>query len=196
MSGGLASFVFLGCVDEGRVANSKVTIRTARYKSVEALQNVFPGLPPRSVEKVSTKSSRTRKCAKNMLKSIFGSFQTSLRLFEDFGAQGLETPVYGDADRNSTREVPHMYRASLIERHTLVSMQFICWAALKGINLRGQTPICGFLQVPAFSCDNLQVPNALFSRKRRESAKTCATVSVPLILSPSARPHPVSQSCA
>ena len=51
-------------------------------------------------------------------------------------------------------------------------------AALKGTNLRGQTPICNFLQVPAVSCENQHssakiciFPNALFSRKRRESAK-------------------------
>ena len=54
-------------------------------------------------------------------------------------------------------------------------------AALKGTNLRGQTPICGFLRVPAVFCgflrksavfcENLRFPNALFSRKRRESAK-------------------------
>ena len=54
---------------------------------------------------------------------------------------------------------------------------------LKGTNLRGQTPICGFLRVPAvfcgscenqrFFCENLRFPNALFSRKRRESAKIC-----------------------
>ena len=56
-------------------------------------------------------------------------------------------------------------------------------AALKGTNLRGQTPICGFLRVPAVFCgflrksavsfENLRFPNALFSRKRRESAKIC-----------------------
>ena len=49
-------------------------------------------------------------------------------------------------------------------------------AALKGTNLRGQTPICGFLRVPAVFCgflrksavfcENLRFPNALFSRKR------------------------------
>ena len=54
-------------------------------------------------------------------------------------------------------------------------------ATLKGTNLRGQTPICNFLRVPAIFCgflrksavfcENLRVPNALFSRKRRESAK-------------------------
>ena len=54
-------------------------------------------------------------------------------------------------------------------------------AALQGTNLRGQTPICGFLQVPvvfygflrksAAFCENLRFPNALFSKKRRESAK-------------------------
>ena len=54
-------------------------------------------------------------------------------------------------------------------------------AALKGTNLRGQTPICGFLRVPAIFCgflrksavfcENPRFPNALFSRKRRESAK-------------------------
>ena len=56
-------------------------------------------------------------------------------------------------------------------------------AALKGTNLRGQTPICGFLRVAAkicgflrksaVFCENLRFPNALFSRKRRESAKIC-----------------------
>ena len=56
-------------------------------------------------------------------------------------------------------------------------------AALKGTNLRGQTPICGFLRFPAkicgflrksaVSCENLRFPNALFSRKRGESAKIC-----------------------
>ena len=54
-------------------------------------------------------------------------------------------------------------------------------AALKLTNLRGQTPICGFLRVPvlfcgflqksAVFCKNLCFPNALISRKRRESAK-------------------------
>ena len=54
-------------------------------------------------------------------------------------------------------------------------------AALKGTNLRGQTPICGFLRVPAVLggflrkaavfCENLRLPNALFSKKRRESAE-------------------------
>ena len=54
-------------------------------------------------------------------------------------------------------------------------------AALKGTNLRGQTPICGFLRVPAVFCgflrksavfcENLRFPNASFSRKRRVSAK-------------------------
>ena len=54
-------------------------------------------------------------------------------------------------------------------------------AALKGTNLRGQTPICGFLRVSAVFCgflrksavfcENLRFPNASFSRKRRESAK-------------------------
>ena len=54
-------------------------------------------------------------------------------------------------------------------------------AALKGTNLRGRTPICGFLQVPAVfcgflrksavSCANLRFSSALFSRKRRESAR-------------------------
>ena len=54
-------------------------------------------------------------------------------------------------------------------------------AARKGTNLRGQTPICGFLLVPAkicgfprksaVSCQNLRFPNALFSRKRWESAR-------------------------
>ena len=53
--------------------------------------------------------------------------------------------------------------------------------ALKGTNLRGQTPICGFLRVPAVFCgflrksavfcENLRFPNASFSRTRRESAK-------------------------
>ena len=47
-------------------------------------------------------------------------------------------------------------------------------AALKGTNLRGQTPICGFLRVPAVFCgflrksavfcENLRFPNASFSR--------------------------------
>ena len=56
-------------------------------------------------------------------------------------------------------------------------------AALKGTNLRGRTPICSFLRVPAVfcgflrksavSCENLRFPNASFSRKRRESAKIC-----------------------
>ena len=55
--------------------------------------------------------------------------------------------------------------------------------ALKGTNLRGQTPTCGFLRVPAVfcgflrksavSCENLRFPDALFSSKRRESAKIC-----------------------
>ena len=50
-------------------------------------------------------------------------------------------------------------------------------AALKGTNLRGQTPISGFLRVPAVFCgflrksavfcENLRFPNALFSRKWR-----------------------------
>ena len=54
-------------------------------------------------------------------------------------------------------------------------------AALKGTNLRGQTQICGFLRGPAVFCgfmrksavfcENLRFPNALFSKKRRESAK-------------------------
>ena len=51
-------------------------------------------------------------------------------------------------------------------------------AALKGTNLRGQTPICGFLRKScgflrksAVFCENLRFPNALFSRKRRESTK-------------------------
>ena len=52
---------------------------------------------------------------------------------------------------------------------------------LEGTKLRGQTPICGFLRFPAqicgflrksaVFCENLRFPNALFSRKRRESAK-------------------------
>ena len=59
----------------------------------------------------------------------------------------------------------------------------VCRAALKGTNLRGQMPICGFLRVPAkicgflrqsaVFCENLRFPNALFSGKRRESAKIC-----------------------
>ena len=57
------------------------------------------------------------------------------------------------------------------------------WPALKGTNLRGQTPICGFLRVAAVFCgflrksafffEKLRFPNASFSRKRRESAKIC-----------------------
>ena len=71
-------------------------------------------------------------------------------------------------------------------------------AALKGTNPRGRTPICGFLRVPAVSCgflrksavfcENLRFPNALFSRKRRESAKISENLRlgsvVPLGLSP------------
>ena len=58
--------------------------------------------------------------------------------------------------------------------------------ALKGTNLRGRTPICGFLRVPAVFCgllrkstvfcENLRFPNALFLRKGenlQESAKIC-----------------------
>ena len=54
-------------------------------------------------------------------------------------------------------------------------------AALKGTNLRGQTPICGFLRVPAVFCgflrksavfcENLRFRNASFAGKRQESAK-------------------------
>ena len=54
-------------------------------------------------------------------------------------------------------------------------------AALKGTNLRGQTPICGFLWVPAAFCgflrksavffEDLHFLDASFSRRRRESAK-------------------------
>ena len=56
-----------------------------------------------------------------------------------------------------------------------------CRATLNGTNLRGQTPICGFLRVPAVFghflrkpavfCENLYFPNASFSGRRRESAK-------------------------
>ena len=63
----------------------------------------------------------------------------------------------------------------------LLRQTFFYRAALKGTNLRGQTPICGFLRVPAafcgflrksaVSCENPRFPSALFSRKRRESAK-------------------------
>ena len=57
-------------------------------------------------------------------------------------------------------------------------------AALKGTNLRGQTPICGFLRVPAVFCGFLR-KSAVFLRKSafpkcfvfkenlRESAKIC-----------------------
>ena len=57
-------------------------------------------------------------------------------------------------------------------------------AALKGTNLRAHTPICNFLQVPAVFCGflavrksavfckNLLFPNASFSGKWREPAKT------------------------
>ena len=44
-------------------------------------------------------------------------------------------------------------------------------AALKGTNLRGQTPTCAFLRKSAVFCKNLHFPNALFFRKRRESAR-------------------------
>ena len=64
--------------------------------------------------------------------------------------------------------------------HFLVTSLF-SRAALKGTNLRGQTPICGFLRVPAVMCgflrqsavfcENLRFPNALFSKKRQEICK-------------------------
>ena len=38
-------------------------------------------------------------------------------------------------------------------------------------SLKGRTTICGFLSVPAVFCENLRLPNALFSRRRGESAK-------------------------
>ena len=47
-------------------------------------------------------------------------------------------------------------------------------AALKGTNLRGQTPICTLLWVPVVCCGFLRksvLPNCFVFRKRRESAK-------------------------
>ena len=77
----------------------------------------------------------------------------------------------------------------------------VCRAALKGTNLRGQTPICGFLRVPAVFCgflrksavfcENLRSPSASFSRKRRESAKISENLrksAFGLGLSPQVRP--------
>ena len=72
-----------------------------------------------------------------------------------------------------------------------VSSTSLAWedslkAALKGTNLRGRTPICGFLRVPAVFCgclrqsvvfcENLRFPDALFSSKgenQRKSARIC-----------------------
>ena len=48
--------------------------------------------------------------------------------------------------------------------HTYFLFLGISWAALKGTNLRGQTPICGFLRVPAKICGFLQ-----------KSAKICVS---------------------
>ena len=82
-----------------------------------------------------------------------------------------------------TLEVFLSFFLPLLDTHcpTTGGMEGDFRAALKGTNLRGQMPICGFLRVPAkiccflrqpaVFCENLRFPNALFSRKRRESAK-------------------------
>ena len=77
--------------------------------------------------------------------------------------------------------VPFWPLPILLTQNCVKEMFSQTWAALKGTNLRGQTPICNFLRVPAvfcsflrkstISCENLRFPNALFSRKSRESAK-------------------------
>ena len=87
-------------------------------KSLKSLKKVFPGLLARSVKKVSKKSQRTRKGVKKVSKSVFGNFfntfltlragrpgKTFLRLFGDFGARGVETPVYGDCNHSPIRTI-------------------------------------------------------------------------------------------
>ena len=82
-------------------------------KSPKSLKKVFPGVPARSVKKVSKKSQMTRKRVKKTTKSVFGDFvdtfltlragrpgTTFLRLFGIWGLGGVETPVYGDCNRN------------------------------------------------------------------------------------------------
>ena len=57
-------------------------------------------------------------------------------------------------------------------------------AALKGMNLRGQTPICGFLRVPAGFCAflrKLEAPNPEIPKKNTAFTRTFAKSSLELL---------------
>ena len=68
---------------------------------------------------------------------------------------------------------------------------------LRGRNLRGQTPICGFLRLPAVFCERLRFPNALFSNKRREYAKISENLRLGSVCPVRVRPHKrgVAEKC-
>ena len=99
----------------------------------------------------------------------------------DDESQGRANHEVIDVQKLADNRPKHLWRAMFdpFLGHFCVSGQCLYLrAALQGTNLRGQTPICGFggfsvkiLRKLAVSCENLRFPNALFFRKRRESAK-------------------------
>ena len=87
----------------------------------------------------------------------------------------VQTPVKTENDGNGGG---HAGKGTVHQRQDFFCSLKI--GPLKGTNLRGQTPICGFLRVPAVFCEDLRFPTALFSRKNLRFGPVCP----PLGLSP------------
>ena len=108
-------------------------------KPPKSLKKVFPGLPARSVKKVSKKSQMTRKRVKKTTTSVhLGLFrhffdtpgrEAREHLFETFwgvsGLGGVETPAYGDCNRNARQCLPLNCCASTLTAGTILEDEIL-----------------------------------------------------------------------